>query len=252
MAQAVVRPPTPEPSGEGDLRDVGAVRRPQVSARSYTALGNVKVLGDLLAASAELHGLASVGGRLTGERVRAEGTLDVAGDVAVRGELTVRGTALLGGGLTAGDLVCQGRIRVAQGIVLDGHGRVHGTLEVGQGLQARAIQFDGGITVPGTLDCPTVEGRLRRPSRIGTLRSQNVRIVRPVFPPGGSATLVVDRIEATEVELEAVDCEYLRAERVRLGPGSHVTRVDGQVVRQHRSAVVGPLSREPIPPGITR
>ncbi len=252
MVAALPKTPLPEPALEGDVRDVGAVRRARVSARSYTALGNLKVVGDLLAASVDLHGLASVGGRLSAERVRAEGTVDVGGDVAVRGELSVRGTGLFGGAVSAGDLVAHGQLRVARGITLDGHGRVVGMLEVGDGFAARALEFEGGIVVPGVLDCPTVEGRLRRPSRIGTLRSQNVRIVRPLFPPGGQGTLQVDRIEATEVELVAVDCEYLRAERVRLGPGTHVTRVDGRIVRQHASAVVGPLSREPIPPGISR
>ncbi len=251
---AVATPPAaaPEPAPLGDVRDVGAMRRSSVSARSYTSLGDVKVVGDVRAMSVELHGLATIGGRLVAERLRAEGTLDVAGEVAVHGEIAVHGTALLGAGLTAGDLTAQGRLTVGGPIVLEGHGRLKGRLDAAGSLSARAFQFDGSVSVPGALDCPTVEGQLRRPSRIGVLRSENVRIVRGGFPPDARGSLLVDRIEATDVEIEAVDCEYLRAERIRLGPGAHVTRLDGEVVRRHRTAVIGPLSREPLPYGITR
>ena len=119
-------------------------------------------------------------------------------------------------------------------------------------MSVRSLQLDGGVVVPGLFDCPTGVVHLRSPSRIGTLRSENLRIVPPLFPPARRLLLVVDRIEAKDVEIAGVDCEYLRADRVRLGPHAHVTRLDGEVIRRHPTAVVGPWAREPIPPGLSR
>ena len=252
MATSASIPPPVPPPLEGDIRDVGGARRASLRARSYTALGAVKLLGDLDAGSVELHGLASIGGRLTAEKLRSDGTLDVAGAVLVKGEATVKGTAILRAGLTSGDLNVHGHLLVTGPIVSDGDSRVHGHLEASGNLSARSLQFDGGVSVAGHVDSPIVEGHLRRASRIGTLRAQHVRIVRAPPPFGSRGSLVIDRIEASEVELEGVDCEYLRADRVRLGADSHVTRLDGQVVRRHRTAFVGPRSWEPVPPGISR
>lgn len=249
-AAPAVTPPTPPL--EGDLRDVGGARRASVRARSYTALGAVKLLGDLEAGPVELHGLASIGGRLTAEKLRSDGTLDVAGAVVVKGEVSVKGTAILRAGLSSGDLTVHGHLLVTGATVSDGNARVHGHLEAAGNLTARSLQFDGGVSVAGLVDSPIVEGRLRRASRIGTLKAQHLRIVRAPPPFGSRGSLIVDRIEATEVELEGVECEYLRADRVRLGADSHVTRLDGQVVRRHRTATVGPRSWEPAPPGMSR
>ena len=240
------------PPPEGDLRDIGAARRPAIRARSYTALGAVRIDGDVDTGTVELHGTATIGGRLSAERLRSDGDLDVAREVVVKGESNLRGPTSFGASLVSGDLVVQGTLRVAAGAVVDGDARITGTLEVGTSLSARSVAFEGALVVPVVLECPFVQGRLRRPSRIGTLRSQNVRIVRAPGPLGRHGTLVGDRIEASEVELAGVDCEYLRAERVRLGPDAHVTRLDGQVVRQHRTATVGPRSWTPAPPGLTR
>ena len=251
MAATAEPPAAPVAPPEGDVRDVGGTRRDRVRARSYTALGAVKCVGDLEAATVELHGLATIGGRLSAERLRAEGTLDIAGDLLVRGETAVKGTATVGGSLATGDLAVRGTLIVRGPASLDGEGRIVGTLEVAGPMVARSLQFDGGVSVPASIDCPLVTGHLRRLSHIGTLRSQSVRIVTAPWPFGGRGRLVIDRIEATDVELEGVDCEYLRAERVRLGARAHITRLDGHVVHRHPTAVVGPRSWDPIPPGLS-
>lgn len=252
MAASPRPPSTAPPPLVGELRDVGGTRREAIRAQSYTALGAVKCLGDLEAGVVELHGLASIGGRVAAERLRAEGTLDVARDVVVRSEATLRGRATIGTSLAAGDLAVRGRLTVRGPMTLDGEGRITGTLEVEGPLVARSLQFDGTLLVPGTIDCPMFTGRLRHRSRVGTLRSENVRLVRPSWPFGSTGHLVIDRIEAADVELDGVDCEYLRAERIRLGAGTHVTRLDGHVVRRHPTAVVGPRSWEPLPRGLAR
>ncbi|MCI4336652.1 MAG: polymer-forming cytoskeletal protein [Thermoplasmata archaeon] len=243
-------PPLPPPTG--DLRDVGAALRDSVRAHSYTAVGAVKILGAFEAGAADLRGTITIGTRFQAERARSDGTLDVAGDLRVQGELSVRGSTRVGGTLAAGDLRASGTLEVGQAVTVEAHAVIHGEVAVHGTLTARSLEFDGTIHASGLIDCPMIQGRLRGPSRLGTIRSQHVRIVRAAFPFGRRGQLVVDRIEATEVALEGVTCEYLRAERVSLGPDCQVTRVDGQVVRRHRSSVVGPVAWEAPPPGLTR
>ena len=251
MATAAVGTPAPLPL-EGDLRDVGPARRDTIRARSYSLVGDLKVQGDLVVGSATLDGIATVGGKVVADQLRSNGNVQVAGDVNVRGQLTVRGSHECRGALSAGELIVNGDLQVAGPISVNGHAEVKGRLETSAGVTARAFEFDGSLVIPGTLETPVLKGYLRRPSRIRLLKSQNVRILRSPFSSVGAATLTVDRIEASDVELTDVDCEYVRADRLRLGPRCHVTRVDGVVVYRHRSARVGPRSWEPIPPGLSR
>lgn len=251
MVSGSPTPAAPAPL-EGEVRDTDAVRRPSVRAHRYVSTHATKILGDLEAVSVELRGFASIGGRLQAEHVRSDGTLDVAGAVTARSDAVFRGAAELRAGLSAGDLTVHGSLRCVGPMVLEGNAHVRGSLEVTGPFTARSLQFDGDLAIPGTVDSPIVQGHLRHPSRIGVLRSQHVRIVPALLSSGRTASLQVDRIEATEVEIAGVDCEYLRAERIRLGPRAHVTRLDGQIVRRHRAALVGPRSWEPLPYGITR
>jgi cytoskeletal protein CcmA (bactofilin family) len=250
-ADAVTSPTVPSPLS-GDLRDAGSALHDAVRCRSYTALGAVKVVGNLEATSVDLRETATIGGKLIAERLHAGSTLDVYGDLQVRGELSVRESTRVGGALSAGDLRAVGEIEVVGAVTVDAHAVVQGDFSVGGTLAARSLEFDGTLQAPGLVEAPMIQGRLRGPSRIGTIRSQSVRIVRARFPFGQHGQLVVDRIEANEVELEGVTCEYLRAERVLLGAHCQVTRVDGTVVRRHRTAVVGPVAWEAPPAGLTR
>jgi cytoskeletal protein CcmA (bactofilin family) len=243
--------PTPSPL-LGELRDTGAVRRDDVRVRRYTTRGAVKVLRDLTFVEGNLQGFVSVGGTLSAERLTSDATLDIAGNVAVTGELAGRGTIVVGGDLTGGDVHVDGLLRVRGAVRLDGHLRVKGHLDVATDLSARSVRFDGSATVGGTLEATIVVGTLRRPSHLTVVRAQSVRIVRPPFPVGRRGSLRLDRIEATDVQLSGVDCEYLRADRVWLGADAHVTRVDGAVVRRRASGVVGPVAREPVPAGLSR
>ncbi|HYK93091.1 MAG TPA: hypothetical protein VEY07_03500 [Thermoplasmata archaeon] len=236
----------------GDLRDTTAARRDSIRVQHYWSARAVKVLGDVDALSAEFRGVSSLSGRVSVDHLATHGEFEVAQAVVARSDATLRGSSTLGAGFSGGDLTVVGNFRSMGPVSLDGNAHVRGSLEVAGNLTARSLEFDGLLSVLGNVDAPIVKGRVRRLSRVGTLRSQHVRIVSGALPFRIPAPLIIDRIEATEVEIAWVDCEYLRADRIRLGPGAHVTRLDGEVVRQHRSAFVGPRSWEPLPAGITR
>lgn len=249
---APVAPASPAPPLTGEIRDLGAALREAVRVRTYSAIGAIKVLGSLEVETADVQGSVSIGGRLTAERLRSDGSLDAGADVTVGTEVNLKGASRVTGGLKAGELRAAGELDVSGPLTVQGNAEVRGDLVVGGPLSARSLDLDGTIQCLGTLDCPMIQGRLRGPSRIGAIHAQHVRIVRASFPFGSRGGLIADRIEATEVELEGVSVEYLRAERVTLGAHCQVTRLDGEVIRRHRTAVVGPVAVEPIPRGLTR
>lgn len=251
-APAAAAPRAPVVPLTGDLRDVGTALRDAVRARSYTAIGAVKVLGAVEVGSGDVRGSVSIAGRLTAERFRSDGLLDVGASVKVQGDASLKGSTRVLGDLSAGDLRASGEIVVTGALTIDAQAVVVGDLTVTGATTARSLELDGTVQAPGELNCPIIQGRLRGPSRVGAIHAQHVRIVRAGFPFGHRGALLADRIEATEVELEAVSVEYLRAERVTLGPHCQVTRLDGEVIRQHRTAVVGPVAYEAPPPGLTR
>ncbi|HEY6238897.1 MAG TPA: hypothetical protein VIZ68_06925, partial [Thermoplasmata archaeon] len=94
-------------------------------------------------------------------------------------------------------------------------------------------------------------GRLAGTSRATTLQADRVVVRRSGFR-GRHATFEVRTIEAKEADLEGVVAEYVRADRIALGPGCQIARIDGEVTRVHASSHVGPVSRSPAPYGLTR
>lgn len=245
-------PPAPPAPLTGELRDLGAALHPAVRVRGYSAIGAVKVLGAVEVGSGDVQGSLSVGGRVVAERWRSNGAFDAGADVRIVGDATFDGATRIAGTLTVGELRTSGELEVGGALTVAAQAELKGDVRVGPVVSARSIDLDGTIQAPGTVDCPMIQARLRGPSRVGAIHAQHVRIVRASFPFGTRGSLIADRIEATEVELESVSCEYLRAERVTLGAHCQVTRVDGEVIRRHRTAVVGPVAYEPAPPGLTR
>jgi len=241
-----------EPPLAGELSDTGVARRDRVRTLRYATHGSVRIDGDLTAGTVHLHGLTNVGGRVNADHLRLEGSLDTAGDVDIASEATLKGRTSIGGSLRVGDVTVGGRLHVAGGIAANGGARFIGVVSATGPLTARSLGFTGALEVAGHVESPYIVGKLRGRSVVGTLHGQHVRIVRAGLLPFGAATLTVDSIEASEVDLAGVRCEYLRAERIRLGPGCRITRVDGPIARQHRSARVGPAAIVDAPAGMTR
>ena len=117
----------------------------------------------------------------------------------------------------------------------------------------------GTLRAPGEFSADSVALEVERDSSIGTLLAGSVIVTRPSAPPfkvpffgKERPRLKVLRIEASEVHLEGVDVEVLRADRIALGPDCHVARVIGEVMAVDPSSHVGPESRSPPPHGISR
>ena len=253
---STLSPPGPGPSDaprrEGEVRDAGAAHHAAISARRWSSDGVSKVLGDAEADEAVLSGAVSVRGRLSADRVTIRGTLEVEGATRVARSLDVSGDARFSAAVDAGEMRVDGvaeiagSLAVAQGLACAGH------LQVGGDLTAQALRFDGRLTVRGKVAAKQVEGRLRGVSRADAILATTVAIDRraPLF--GAKGRLEVLRIEADEVRLAGVECQFVKADRIHLGPDCHVALVEGTVIERHPSAHVGPESTSPRPYGLSR
>ncbi len=248
---AQVAPPPGGAPPPGDLDDRGAVRRDAVRARAWRAEGATRVVGDVDCERADLNGLVTIGGALTAREAVARGTLEVRGPVHVAGSLSLEGTARVATGIAAGTLRIRGQLTAGADVRVDGPAEWAGHLDARGDLRAGAVVFDGRLTIDGALTATSIDGRLRGRSQASRLTAERV-VLRAPLRLGPRGELTVLRIDAHEVDLEGVVCEYVRADRIILGAGSHVARVDGTIVRQHPRAHLGPESRSPPPPGLSR
>ncbi len=260
---AAVAPPAP-PSAlplTGQLRSRGVVRLPSIRTRQWIARGAVKVVADVEIESGDLRGTVAIGGRCTAERLESNGALQVGGEVAVSGPLRIRGSCSAGAGLHAASLWSAGRVSVAGDISVRDSIEWHGSLESASDVQADSIQFSGQLAVQGMLSSRSISGAVTRRSFVTEIRAGYVdlrlagfRLPMPIpfLPPPPWRALEVQRVEAVEAHLSGVRVLGVKADRIWLGPGTHVQYVEGTIVERHRTARVGPESESPPPPGLSR
>ncbi|MCI4348862.1 MAG: hypothetical protein L3J93_01405 [Thermoplasmata archaeon] len=237
--------------------------RESVRARSWRSLGPTKVTGSVEVEDAELTGPASIGGSFTAAHLRATGTFDADGPVHLTGSSSFTGSVRLGATLDATDLVIEGAVASSGAVRLSGFLRLEGELKAPE-VRAGRIVLAGGLEVSGSMTAELAHLELHHDSTVSLLRASALRVTRHIaFPfnlvpfrvpfigpavPGLTAL----RIEASEAELEGVTAEFLKADRIVLGPDCHIARVEGTILRQDPKAHVGPESRSPPPHGLSR
>lgn len=124
-------------------------------------------------------------------------------------------------------------------------------------VAAGVLSLEGSATVPGEIRAIQVEAELPQASVIGSVVARTVRLhgrvsnlLDKVFFREGRTR--VERVEADRVELEGADVRFVRAKEIVLGRESHVTEVEGTIVRRHPSSSVGPEVKSPLPYGLRR
>ena len=247
---------TGAPERASTVTDRKAARHERVRAELWTSRGTTKVIGEVDVGRADLRGSVAVGGSLRAERVTAYGWLEVVGAVEVRALLGVDGELRAGSTVRAGEGIVRGSLRSAGALLVDAGLRVVGAVRC-PSIAAVTLTLEGDLEIPGMLRASIVSLALRDGSRLGSVAGATVRV--RARAPGGVASLLgrpptveIGRIEADHVEIEGVDVGFVHANEVVLGPGAHVTTLEGRVVRQHRSSRVGPESRTAPPPGLSR
>lgn len=251
--------PTPPPLSprRGQIIDRGTTRRESVTAEIWALDGTAKILGNVDVAQADLRGLVTIAGSLTAERVLARGELEVAGALLARGTLEVRGQCRAFADVRAGNAGFDGIVRIGGALWVDRLLQVRGQLTISGSATAGFFQADGQVEIAGTLRAPRVQATVRGSSHIGTVEGEDVQFRLPTRPPILRAflagpTLDIGRIEAKSVRIEGVTVQHLRADRIVVGRHCHVVRHEGTIVSCHASSHLGPESRTPPPPGLSR
>jgi hypothetical protein len=231
-------------------------RRASVHALTWVAEGTVKVTGEVDVGTGKVTGALSVAGAITADALGCRGALDSGGPITVSGTFTTDGSLHGVGPIRAKQATFSGTTRIVREVVVEGSLTVSGQFAA-PSLRVGELHGDGAVDVPGSIDAVDVDVRIRRDSRFGTIRARSVRLIRSPPNPiewvfGRSPPAPVVRIEADRVELEGVDVAFVRCPEVTLGRNSHVTELEGTVVRRHSSAQVGPRSKSPAPYGLSR
>jgi hypothetical protein len=261
-APAAPAPPPPPPTRTGRVRDHGVVQRKGLRAAQWYATGTARIVGDLDVGWGLARGSVSVSGKIVADQLEIQGPLDVLQTIDVRDRLTVTGTLRFGTGLSTGALSAHGVVRGEGSLTSRGLVELLGPLELtAGGLSAGHVALHGEFAVPAGIKSRSLVAHLVGKSSTPWIEAETVVIDRPFGLPRllerfglleALPALRVERIEARDVYLEGVDVEYLRVKRAILGPGTHVTRIDGTIAKQDRHASVGPRSKTPPPHGISR
>ncbi|MCI4352247.1 MAG: hypothetical protein L3K14_02525 [Thermoplasmata archaeon] len=259
----MVLPPTAVPAVplSGALHLTGINRLPSVRTLAWTTRGSTKVVGDVEIAMGRLTGSLTVGGKLTAGELELAGTHRIEGEVRVSEELRSRGTLRAGGSVSARRAHLVGTIAVGGALTVAETLEWKGSLEVGQNVDAETVLFDGRLSVKGTLAARSISGEIGSVSSVDEIHADWVEIrhrksLLPfaifLLPPPPWQELEVQRIEAAEVHLSGVRVHHLKADRIWLGPHTHVQYVAGTIVERHKDAHVGPESESSPPPGLSR
>ncbi len=196
-----------------------------------------RVDGDLSCESFRLNGMGTV-----------KGTIHTAGLFDMNGKLTGYGEIEASKVLMNGHASLHGRLR-GEVVELIGIVKVHGDCE------AERFIGDGGFTIGGLLNAGTVDIQLYGRTQIGEIGGDRISVrkserkdwsrllawVVPIF----QTQLRASAIEGDAVELEMTTAGIVRGNRVVIGPGCKIGRVeyrDELIV--HPNAEIGEQARQ--------
>lgn len=260
VSSAPVSPPPVEPLS-GTLHLTGASRVARVRVKEFSSEGFAKIPGDIEVGTATVSGSLAAGGRFVAGTAQFSGSHRIDGAVEVAGLLRSRGTLRVGGNVAARAAQLAGSVSVGGTLAVSDRLDWSGALESGQDVRGSQVFFRGRMSIQGTLSARTISGEVDTLSTVGAIEADWVDVRRkrslrdlPLFllPPPAWHELEVDRVEAAEVHLAGVRVRRLVADRIWLGPDTHVEYVEGTIVTQHKDAHVGPESESPPPPGLSR
>jgi cytoskeletal protein CcmA (bactofilin family) len=201
-----------------DLRIQGVSRAPGGHYRSVTIDGVSKVEGPV---------------RSDGPFVM-NGTVRVFGDVRTE-ELNVNGQLKIKGRLSFGTSQIDGYLKV-DGSVDGERLALHGLLKAGGDCEAERFEGEGGFDIGGLLNAGTLDVRLYAGGKAREIGGDVIRVRRTArsvwkkmwlwMVPKRHLELKADLIEGDEVDLENTIASVVRGNRVVVGPGCRIGRVE--------------------------
>jgi cytoskeletal protein CcmA (bactofilin family) len=197
----------------------GAKVQGPLEAKVARISGSCLFEGDVHVEEFRCSGSARIAGKLTAEDVESSGALHVEGDIEAE-DISVSGALQVKGSVTAEDFHSSGSVRV------EGH------------LAAEDFHSSGSVVIDGGLKAEDVMIDLGGNSRITTIEAEDIR----VKATGGffrvRGDLSADRIEGTDVELEATTATFVKGEEVTIGPHCKIDVVEARELTVHQSSEV--------------
>ncbi|CAI6085983.1 hypothetical protein [Cohnella sp. JJ-181] len=189
-----------------------------IAAQKFDVKGRIRIRGNLTADELDVDGTMSVGGALSAERASFDGVVTIEGGYA--------GQQL----------------------------RMNGMLEVGGDCEADVIEGEGAFKIGGLLNAGTIRLKLqgRGSAReiggeticIGKGRTGAWHALWKWMVPGIAPELKAGVVEGDDIELDHATADIVRGDRVAIGPGCVIGRVEYQTeLRKHPSARIGEEAR---------
>lgn len=196
-----------------------------------------------------IDGIGTVNGDIVCDHMTGNGTIKVNGGIQA-GDLTLNGTGSLRGPLNCGSIRADGLLNIGGEVhfgSLDMNGmlkveagargervEVNGTMKLGGDLQCETLKIYGNLQVGGLLNADQVHIELFGSCSAREIGGEQITIRRrsgekkliEFFSVGLYNKLSVDVIEGDEIELENTKAKIVRGNRVRIGPGCEINRVE--------------------------
>ena len=213
--------------------------------------GSTSIRGNVACDTLHISGSCHADGDLAVEQdvrvsgsFRSEGALradsmHVSGSARVKGGLEARELHLSGGCAVGGDLQTEDG-HISGSLRLDGMARggkitAAGGLHVGKGVECEELRTSGSFSAEGLVNAGTIEMELGGDSSADEIGCETIVVRRRENPVAGllrlfsvrrAYTLKANVIEATDISLEDTVCPIVRGQRVAIGPGCRIGRVE--------------------------
>ncbi len=214
----------------------------------------------------EVHGSGSIriDGNLTVNRLKTSGSIRGQGalktqELSTSGSTRIEGSVEVVEGRCSGSFRVDGGLRVLGEIVLSGSSRISGAiageevrgsgaLRVGDEVALEKLRWSGSVHCPGLVSADVIELHIQGISEVGELAGAQIQIQRGSFATltrwlsflGTHGHLTVSEVSGDEVLLEATDAAIVRGERVVIGAGCRIDRVEyRESLTVHPDSMVG-------------
>jgi cytoskeletal protein CcmA (bactofilin family) len=210
-----------------DLRMIGETSSSGGRYRNIKLTGESVLTGDVDCIKLSCVGEVTVNGSLRTEQLKITGECDIKGIVQAR---------KIGG---------RGEIDVLSGVRVEDI-KFTGNFEVNGDCEAGSFDVFGAVQIDGLLSAETLEVSMFGPCKAreiggGTLRVKRSKytVFERLLRPKQVAVLSAQSIEGDVVELEHTNASIVRGNRVKIGAGCEIDRVEYRdKLYIHKSAVV--------------
>jgi len=215
--------------------------------RDVKVSGASKITSDITCETMSISGAITVDGHVDAKSCKVSGACKVKGSVRAA-EIKISGGSSIQGSLEGERISLAGGIKVDGGIK-SALLKLSGEISVGEDMECEEFYLQGAIKAQGAVNCEKCALKVAGRSEIGELVGAEIEVregyknstgfLKNLF--GGSrGSLNVSLIEGDDIYLENTTCEMVRGDRVVLGPGCKIEKVEyREKLEVHKEAKVG-------------